>query len=385
MKKYLLSMAVLMTGAAVLTSCDDDETPYVPQPVDVSYGVYVVNSGNQRNSINGSLTYVNADTWNSTKDAFFSANSRYLGLTPNDGVVYGSKLYVVVSGENTIEVLDNSSLRSLAQLKTTDVMGEDKGKTPRHLLAYGGCVFVSTYDGYVAAIDTATYSAAAIYQAGSYPEGMAVYGGYLYVANSDYGRGEKPSLSMINLTTGETKEYTNELLNNPVALAANEYGLFVLDYGKYDEYWNQSEAGVRKLKDGEMSIVVDATAMAVAGSKIYAINAPYNSDPRVKPSYTVYDMATGATSEFLSDGEWTSDDEYVKNPNAPFSATAIGTDPLRGYVYIASYAKDPETGYPAYTLDGSLNVYDVNGNLLKTCVTGVGPTAIVLNTGIAYE
>ena len=71
--------------------------------------------------------------------------------------------------------------------------------------------------------------------------------------------------------------------------------------------------------------------------------------------------------------------------DAPFSAAAISADPIRGYVYIASYIKNEDTGYPDYKANGYLNVYDLNGKLVKTCPTGVGPTAIIQNTTVVYE
>lgn len=376
MKKYLLSFAVLLMGASVLTSCDDDDESYVPRPVAVNNGVYVVNSGNKSSGIDGSLTYVSAETWVATEDAFSAVNNRNLGLTANDGIVYGSKLYVVVTGENSIEVIDNNTLKSIKRISTTDVMGEDKGKQPRHLTAYGNCIFVSTYDGYVAAIDTVSFTATATYQVGSFPEGLSAYNGILYVANSDYGDGNNPSLSIVNLKTNEVTEFKHDLITNPVGIVANEYGLFVLDYGTYDG--NQLNAGVRKVNGESVSIVAAATAMAVGGTKIYTVNAPY-SYPAVTPSYEVYDMATGATSTFIADGN--SD----TNPDAPFSPSAIAADPVRGYVYIASYQKNPDTGYAGYAIAGQLYVYDINGNLVKTCKTGVGPTAVVPNTTIVYE
>lgn len=87
MKKYLLSIAVLLMGTTVLTSCDDDDDdnvnpPHVTCPVDVNLGVYVVNSGNQSGQIDGGLTYLNAETWASEKDVFAKANGRTSASQP---------------------------------------------------------------------------------------------------------------------------------------------------------------------------------------------------------------------------------------------------------------------------------------------------------------
>ena len=131
---------------------------------------------------------------------------------------------------------------------------------------------------------------------------------------------------------------------------------------------------MKKISNGKVSDVVPATNMAVAGTKIFTYNAPYTT-PATVPIYSVYDMTTGKTTEFIA-----SDDA-----NAPFSASAISADPIRGYVYIASHQKNSNTGYANYAADGYLNVYDMNGKLVKTCPTGVGPTAIIKNTTVKYE
>ena len=48
MKKYLLSFAVLLMGAALFTACNDDnDGPYYPFPVVESDGMYVVCTGNK--------------------------------------------------------------------------------------------------------------------------------------------------------------------------------------------------------------------------------------------------------------------------------------------------------------------------------------------------
>ena len=67
MKKYLLSMAVLLAGTMAFTSCDDDDDNGITDPVidpvltvDVD-GVYVINEGSYYSQINGSLDFLNFD------------------------------------------------------------------------------------------------------------------------------------------------------------------------------------------------------------------------------------------------------------------------------------------------------------------------------------
>ena len=57
MKKYLLSLAVVLAGITLLASCDDNDGPSY-QYVTYSNGAYVVNAGNMSGSIDGTLTYI---------------------------------------------------------------------------------------------------------------------------------------------------------------------------------------------------------------------------------------------------------------------------------------------------------------------------------------
>ena len=361
--------AIAAISIPMLTSCsdDDNENPVPPCiETEITEGVFLVNSGNSGNQIPGSLTYISKDG-GSTLNAFATANGRVLGNTPNDVIVYGSKLYIAVTGENTLEVVDKTTLKSIKQISTTELMGEDKGKSPRRLLSDGGHVYLSTFDGYVAAIDTTNFAATDIYQAVSYPEGMAIADGVLYVANSDYGQCINPSISRISLTDGSVEEKKDELINNPTSLAALGSGLYVLDYGSYDAAWNQVGAGVYRLTNGTVTKVADATMMAAdhTHNLIYTINAPYTT-PATPITYNVYDITTGENKTFI-----TGDD--IDSP------AAITVDPVTGDVYIASYKTNPDTGYADYSGNGYVNKYDSEGNLIGQYETGVGPTAFVFN------
>ena len=55
MKKYLLGLAVLLMGTAVMTSCSDDNDGPETYLQEYSTGAYVVNSGNMYNKIESSL------------------------------------------------------------------------------------------------------------------------------------------------------------------------------------------------------------------------------------------------------------------------------------------------------------------------------------------
>ena len=369
MKKFYSSIIMLSMCALALTSCDSSDDDSTPRPVSVSNGVFIIGSGNQGASINGSVTAYNYANDSTVLNAFKTANDREIGLTANDAVVYGSKMYIMVDNENTVEVVDKNTMKSVKQINTTELMGEDKGKHPRHGIAYNGQVLVSTYDGYVAAIDTTDYSLKNIYTAGSYPEGLAIIGDTLYVANSDYSMVTNASISKISLTTGEGTLLKDALITNPVSFAVVGNTLYFLDYGTYDASWSQTGAGVRKVEGNTVTMVADATMMAATGTKLYIYNAPWGSTS--VPTYSVYDTTTGSLSNFAC-------------PDV-YSPAAIAADPVNGYLFVASYQKDPDTGFADYEGNGYVVVYNSDMTKKTQFEVGVGPTAIVFNTGVKYE
>lgn len=367
MKKYLLSFAVLLMGAALFTACNDDnDGPYYPFPVVESDGMYVVCTGNKSASIDGSLSYYNYSTSQMTLNAFSSVNARPLGLTPNDLLVHGSKVYIVVNGEHTIEVADAKTLRSLKQIKTTDLLGNDNGHDPRCLTAYGDRVYFSTYGGVVAAIDTIGYELQETYTAGSYPEDIMIVNGYLYVANSDYGNNTAPSISRINLRTGEDAKIENSLITNPQKFYYANGNVYFLDYGTYDSNWNQVGAGVRQVfPNGEVVKAFDATAADQYGDTFYFYNAPYGGSTT---TYGTYSANTGVRP---------------LNLEGLFSPAAIGVDPVNGYLFVASLTKNEDTGYPNYRANGYVNQYSLDGTLVKEKIPcGTGATAIRFNISV---
>ena len=386
MKKNLLSLAMLLVGAWALVACsNDEETPYVPKSVDVTSGVFVVCSGNMSSSIIGGLTYYDYETKTVTPQAFKSVNGRELGLTANDALVYEDKMYIVVDNENTIEVVDKGNLKSIKQIKLKELMADGQGAHPRHIIAQDGKLYVSNYgtssadwaaytvngNGSVAVIDAKTYELKATYAVGGYPEGLAIVGNNLYVVNSNYGMGNG-TISKINLSTGAETKISGEDIMNPVDAVSINGSLYYLDSGSYDYNppYAQINAGVRKVtENGEVTKVLDATAMCSDGKKIYVINSPYGLN---STSYSVYDVATSSTSAFTPS-------EEVEYPNT------IGVDPITNNVFIASNSKDPDTGKASYKTPGYVKQYKADGSFVTKFDCWVGPCAIIAKTSVKYE
>lgn len=381
MNKKVLSFAVTLLAAGLFTACDDkDKTPsYIP--VAVSNGAYVICGGNESSSINSSLTYIDYTSGTAAQNQFKAKNGRSLGLTANDALVYGSKMYIIVSGENTIEVVDAKTLASIKQIKTTELMGADKGVMPRRITAAGGYIFVTTYgssqadwttyttsgNGYVAAIDTAAFALADTFTAGSYPEGVCVANNRIYVANSDYSIGSKASISVIDIASHADTPVTNDKIVNPTSLAVAGTDIFVLDMGNYADI----AAGIRKISGTSVVTLMDATHASFVGTNIYACNSPWGTYPK---EFYIYNIQSDAIKTYNTG----LGDKF-------FSPNVINADPVTGKIYIASYNANPDNPeYAGYSVNGYVAEYTTDGSLVKTYDCGVGPNAIVFNTAIQY-
>lgn len=378
MKKYLLSFAVLTMAMSLMTACsdDDDDAPAL-KPVDVSNGMFLVGSGNKKAGIDGNVSYIDYTKGTTVANAFKAANGKSVGKTANYITAYGQKLYIVVDGEATIWVCNKQTLKIEKQISTTELLGEADGVSPRSAVGYDGKLYVTCYgasttggNGIVAALDTVAFAKQQTYAVGSYPNGLTICGGYLFVTNSDYGNGVKPSLSKIDLKSGAVSEIKDEVITNPMEILTAGNDVYYLDYGTYDASWNQTGAGVRKVTlDGKVTKVVDGTAMCTDGKKIYTVNAPYGGSGT---NYLIYDTAAGTTTTW--------------EPANIFTPAVIAADPVTGNVFVVSYQPNPDAPqYAAYGLPSYTNQYDATGKLVKKYEnTATGPISVVFNTHTEY-
>lgn len=380
MKKYLLGLAVLLMGTAVMTSCDPAED-YPETYLQVySTGAYVVNSGNMGSKIESSLTAIDYASSTATQNVFKAANGRSLGDTANDGIVYGNKIYLAVDQSNTIEVIDKKTKRSIKQIKTTDLLGNAEGVEPRHIIADGGKVYFTTYGGYVAAVDTTSFALQKKWKVGSYPEGLIIAHGNIYVANSNYAAGGG-NISCINLSNDNVETKNIEGVNNPTSIYYASNVLYVLDnpvYGPAPDYAATGENALRavsfaegksqKVADGNYAVCVTpgaTTRMDVVRPYFFVLNAPFGGTPSVSV------LAAGSMQA-----------QTMTLSEMPVSPCGIFVDPLNGHIFVLSYRLG-DKGYPDYSGNGYVVEYDRAGQKQHEYETGVGSCAMFFDS--AYK
>lgn len=375
MKKYLLGLAVLLMGTAVMTSCSDDNDGPETYLQVYSTGAYVVNSGNMYSKIESSLTAIDYASSTATQNVFKTANGRTLGNTANDGIVYGNKIYLAVDQSNTIEVIDKKTKQSIKQIKTTELLDNAEGAHPRHIIAGGGNVYFTTYGGYVAAVDTTSFALQKKWQVGNYPEGLVFGNHTLYVANSNYGAGGG-NISCINLSNDNVETKNIEGVNNPTGIYYAAGLLYVLDNQYYDASYNAyGENALRtvdfavgksqKVADGNYAVCVTPGAITrtqVVRPYFYVLNAPFGGTPSVSA------LAAGSTKALTM--------------TMPVSPCGIFADPLNGHIFVLSYRLG-DKGNPDYNGNGYVVEYDRAGQKQHEYETGVGSCAMFFDS--AYK
>ena len=382
MKKYLLGLAVLLMGTAVMTSCSDDNDGPETYLQVYSTGAYVVNSGNMSSNIESSLTAIDYASSTATQNVFKTANGRSLGNIANDGIVYGDKIYLAVDQSNTIWVIDKNTKQSIKQIKTTELLGNAEGVEPRHISADGGKVYFTTYGGYVAAVDTTSFALQKKWQVGSYPEGLVIAHGNIYVANSNYGKGGG-NISCINLSNDNVETKNIEGVNNPTSIYYAAGLLYVLDNQYYDASWNAygentlrtvefAQGKSQKVADGNYAACVTPGATTTARTSVeevrpyfFVLNAPFGGTPSVSV------LAAGSTQA-----------QTMTLSEMPVSPCGIFADPLNGHIFVLSY-KMGDKGTPDYNGNGYVVEYDSTGQKLHEYETGVGSCAMFFDS--AYK
>lgn len=349
-------MAALFGGA--LTSCSDDDPEDQPEVVETLSGIYTVNSGNQRSKIAGSMTsynYTDGTVTDAMTDAFMQANGIALGDTPQQALVYGSKMYIAVYESNVIWVTDPHTLKLIDKIIPTG-----DATSPRALTAHDGKIYASMYTGYVCSIDTTSLAIDKTVKVGPNPEELAVANNKLYVANSDgqnylnnYADCSISILDLPAMTEHKIKDITKVF--NPTKMVSNGTEVFTVCMGDYGDI----PATVKKINGDNVQDICPGTLMAINGNELFVINAPYGA-PEV--TYQVYSTTTGSKIRDMVS-------ETVESPST------IAVDPVTGDIVILSYTLS-DAGYAQYAEPCYGKIYQANGAFRTRFTCGVGAISL---------
>ena len=164
---------------------EDDRTPEIPKPEIIGENLIICNEGNWQ-SDNGQLSYYDGTAGVLTNKWFRQVNGSKLGDTPNDIIqVNDTLIAIAVNWSNIIQYIHPDG---------TACGATENVPNNRRMCADGNYLYITSYahqcgnqtfeKGYVAKIDVKTKQVVATCEVGWEPEGVRLYEGKLYVANT---------------------------------------------------------------------------------------------------------------------------------------------------------------------------------------------------------
>lgn len=349
MKQFKLNyIFITLAFASLLASCRKDKTPApTPDtPTAERAGIYILNQGGFQKS-NSSLSYYNYGTKVLTADIFSSVNTTQLGDVGNDLGIYGSKMYIVVNNSNVIFVTNKKTVKTIKQITLNQ---------PRSVVFYKSNAFVTSYDGTVSVIDTASLTITKTITVGHNPEQMAIVNGKLYVANSGgFDPTPATTVSVIDLTTlTETKKVT--VIANPTSVTADSYGnVYVLSLGNYADVL----AGMTII-DSKTDVTKPAPTVSLG----------YNIPLYSQGDYVYYATADKKIAVYNAKTQTLTSANFISDGTTIDAPVAISGDPQTGEIFIGTA--------PNFTLNGSVYAFDKTGKKEYSVVAGIAPSKIVL-------
>lgn len=360
MNTALRKTGFLVLLAASLFSCRKDKVVPEPEKITVVNGLFVLNEG-AWGSNKSDLDFYDFSTGIYKRDVYKAANPEAtlgLGDVGNDVKIYGSRLYIVVNGSNKLEVVN---------VKTAKRIGQVAIPNCRNIAFYKNKAYVTSFEGYVAVIDTAALTVGTKINVGREPEELAVVGEKLYVANSG---GYSPlnyerTVSVINLTT-EAKVKDIDVAINLHRLKADSYGdLYVSSRGDYNGINSNLYVIDTKTDAVKKKFDIPTGNFAIHKDIAYVYSAEWSNSAG---GYTITYNKINVKDETLLAGSFISDGTQA-SIMMPYG---IAVDPVAEDIYITD-ARD-------YATPGRLYCYDKNGKRKFEVTTGDVPAGMVFYT-----
>lgn len=369
----LILLAGLAAGSCerpVSGKPEDDPSAAAPQENSGTAKVYVLCEGLYGMN-NTSLFCWDVGSGQTVKDVFRKVNRRAMGDTGNDLEIYGGKMYAVMNGSNLIEVMDAHTGLSVKQIPMVDSDGV--GRQPRYLCAYGGKIYVASFDNTVCRIDTADLEVEAVVEVGRNPDGICAAGGKLYVSNSgglDYPDYDN-TVSVVDIASF-VESGRIEVGGNPYTVACDSRGyVYVSTRGDYDGFEQKPKtgtdgkagsapfsAGQQPKKEGygfyridpasgrvDRNFGIPVLSFCIYGDTAYLYRYDYNTE---ESAVMVMDLLSERVVQ----------EDFIGGRVDLQTPYAIAVDPFRGQVLIGEAYN--------YMRSGSIYCFDRSGNLLQT-------------------
>jgi len=344
----------------VFVSCESDDDPVSTMDKgDFVNGVFVLNQG-AMNAANASVTFIGQDTV--MGDLFTERNNvEVLGDVLQDMVSVDTLSFLVLNNSHSLVVVNNKDFSFVKEISVGI-------NNPRYAVVHDGLIYVSQWgnDGEVAVVDPEKMQVINSIALGGGPEGMAVVGDHLWVANCG-GYGTDNVVSVIDLSNDEVVEEIT-VKDNPQDLVEDANGdvwVLATGYTQYDDALNvisETPSAIHK---------IDASS--------FEIEKTFNPDETVYGKATKIAMAADGQSFYFGGGYgfpgiWEMDIAASELPGETFAditPSGMGVDPSNGDLYVGIA--------PNFTSGGRVEVYAANGIAVETYEEkiGIGPCNFV--------
>lgn len=290
----ILGTLAMMGLSLLFVACsnengEDNRTPEIPKPEIIGENLIICNEGNWQ-SDNGQLSYYDGTAGVLTNKWFRKVNGSKLGDTPNDIIqVNDTLIAIAVNWSNIIQYIHPDG---------TACGATENVPNNRRMCADGNYLYITSYahkcgnqtfeKGYVAKIDVKTKRVVAACEVGWEPEGVRLYEGKLYVANTggyafSEGHGYETTVQVVDAETMKS--------------------IKTIDTGCINLYGEMSQAGqylcINSCGDyynvKPKTVIVDCKTDEV---KIFDFPATYNSTDR-DVFYTVGSDFSYNTGEYV--------------------------------------------------------------------------------------
>ena len=345
-----LILLLLVCGGCDLT--DDNGGDPVPGLV------FVANQGNFTEG-NGSVTSFDP----ATEQVEPAAISRLGSIVQSLAIVDG-RLYVMANSANRIDVFGAESLEPVAQIEEV--------VSPRYLLASGNTAYVTglfgsigQFDGgLVTVLDLESNTKLDEIAVGDNPEGLALVGSRLYVANHGFGSGS--TLNVIDTATHQVVDTIDVDCDGPRFLIADEQEeVYVFCTGETvwgDEGIVSRTDGAVRILDGETGEIIERFEVdGQIGSEGAGQDAYYAPEEEVAfvvlDGTTLLQFRTDTNAQLASFGPF---------DGPPISAVA--RDPQDGRLYLGRSN--------GFTAAGEVSIHLPDGSEVARFDAGIVPTYV---------
>jgi DNA-binding beta-propeller fold protein YncE len=344
--KYILRPILSGIILASLICCNSEEAS---PGGEYANGIFIVNEGNFTES-NGSIGFYSDVTEIRETDLFEKVNSVKTGGIIQSIYFYEDKAFIIDQYGSRIEVVDSESFESIATI--------DHGlNTPRYMVVANGKGYVTNWgnfddnydlpDSYIAIIDLENYTVTKSLDAGNGAEGLIVFGGDVFVANS-----YSNTIEVINTLTDEIS-IALTVPPNPVCFQEDmNSNVWVLS-SPYSSGSALSKLDLTiKTIVTSFSVAPSARSLVIngAGDKLYYLSAPFGTEAEVR-SLSI--ESTKDTGEAL-----------ITAPNL----YGLGIDPESNLLYIGNHN--------AFQGNGTVLRYN-ESLLIDSFESGVAPNGFV--------